>query len=257
VTHSVNALTSVGDYTLNLSAGANVTSGTQGLSVGTMTLGGNGTFNVGANASMTVTGAVSGAFNVIKSGIGSLVLNQSLTTSPAISITGGTLMVASSGSMHLIKASSLSITGGGKLDLTDNKLIVPGGTLGTWNGSAYTGITGLIQGGAILSSQSAASNGNHLTTLGVATADQIGGAGTVWGGQTLAAGDVLVMYTYAGDANLDGQITGDDYAQIDGSFPQPLHGYFAGDFNFDGVINGDDYFLIDSNFPAQGSAIPT
>jgi hypothetical protein len=64
------------------------------------------------------------------------------------------------------------------------------------------------------------------------------------------------MYTYAGDANLDGAITGDDYFQIDSSFPQQLKGWFNGDFNYDGAITGDDYFLIDSNFPQQAAPFP-
>jgi hypothetical protein len=65
------------------------------------------------------------------------------------------------------------------------------------------------------------------------------------------------MFTYGGDANLDGAITGDDYFQIDSGFPAGAHGWFNGDFNYDGSITGDDYFVIDSNFSAQGSPIPT
>ena len=54
------------------------------------------------------------------------------------------------------------------------------------------------------------------------------------------------MYTYAGDANLDGKVNGDDYFQIDCSFTSPARlTASTGDFNYDGKINGDDYFLID------------
>ena len=74
---------------------------------------------------------------------------------------------------------------------------------------------------------------------------------------TDASGDAIAMYTYGGDANLDGAITGDDYFQIDSGFPAGAHGWFNGDFNYDGTITGDDYFIIDSNFPAQGAAFPT
>ena len=41
--------------------GPNITSGVGTLSVGTVTLSGNGAFNIGTNAAMTVTGIVSGA----------------------------------------------------------------------------------------------------------------------------------------------------------------------------------------------------
>jgi len=80
---------------------------------------------------------------------------------------------------------------------------------------------------------------------------------SIFGGQNVGATDTLVMYTYAGDANLDGVINGDDYFQIDSAFPQQAHGWINGDFNYDGVINGDDYFVIDSNFPQQGAPFPT
>jgi hypothetical protein len=91
----------------------------------------------------------------------------------------------------------------------------------------------------------------------VASADDAGYAGGSLIGQPVASGDAIVMYTYGGDANLDGQITGDDYFQIDSGFPAGAHGWFNGDFNYDGSITGDDYFVIDSNFSAQGTPIPT
>ena len=62
------------------------------------------------------------------------------------------------------------------------------------------------------------------------------------------------MYTYAGDANLDGKINADDYFEIDHDYGHTDAGsisYLGGDFNYDGKINGDDYFLIDSNFDNQ------
>ena len=78
----------------------------------------------------------------------------------------------------------------------------------------------------------------------------------MFGGQTVSATDTLVMYTFAGDANLSGRINADDYFQIDSHYNKNGNNaaisYFNGDFNYDGVINGDDYFLIDSNFVAQG-----
>ena len=137
--------------------------------------------------------------------------------------------------------------------------------VGSWNGSAYSGVTGLIASGdhggdwlgtsGIITSQSSATGGHTLTSIGVAANADL--ARSTFGGVSVGANDTLVMYTYAGDANVDGAITGDDYFQIDSAFPQGLHGWFNGDFNYDGSITGDDYFLIDSNFPAQGAAFPT
>jgi hypothetical protein len=130
--------------------------------------------------------------------------------------------------------------------------------------AAYDGVTGLVATGysvnqdfsgttGIVTSETSATGGNTLTNIGVANSNDIlGGAGT-WAGQSVAANSTLVMYTYGGDANLDGAITGDDYFQIDSAFPAGAHGWFNGDFNYDGSITGDDYFIIDSNFPAQGA----
>src|SRR4030095_977651 len=68
----------------------------------------------------------------------------------------------------------------------------------------------------------------------------------------------LVMYTYAGDANLDGFVSGDDYSAIDFNILVPgSSGWVNGDFNYDGVISGDDYSAIDFNILAQGDPFPT
>src|SRR5213076_613392 len=69
---------------------------------------------------------------------------------------------------------------------------------------------------------------------------------------TVTGADALIMYTYGGDANLDGKINVDDYGHIDSSIPVGLTGWFNGDFNYDGKINVDDYGIIDFNIGIQG-----
>ena len=71
-------------------------------------------------------------------------------------------------------------------------------------------------------------------------------------GQPVADGDILVKYTFAGDANLSGSINASDYTAIDNGFNSHLSGWSNGDFNYDGVVNGDDYSLIDNAFNTQG-----
>jgi hypothetical protein len=57
-----------------------------------------------------------------------------------------------------------------------------------------------------------------------------------------------VRYTFAGDANLDGIIGGDDYFHIDAGYLAHADAFVKGDFNYDARIDADDYFLIDANY---------
>src|SRR5205823_7005535 len=99
---------------------------------------------------------------------------------------------------------------------------------------------------------------NVLTSLACVSADDVRLAGGTFGGQSAASGDALVMYTWGGDAHLDGTLNGDDYFQIDSHINQSgtVFGYINGDFNYDGDINGDDYFIIDSNWNTGSTATP-
>jgi hypothetical protein len=95
-----------------------------------------------------------------------------------------------------------------------------------------------------------------LTTLAVATAGEIG-AGATWSGQSVSPGDVLVMYTWGGDADLNGILDGDDYFFIDSNVVNSgtVFGFHQGDFDLNGAIDGDDYFILDSNITfAQANA---
>ena len=69
----------------------------------------------------------------------------------------------------------------------------------------------------------AANSPNILTTLAVAAASEVlpisGLQTTTWSGLTVQGNDVLVMYTFNGDANMDGRINADDYFQIDVHYP--------------------------------------
>jgi hypothetical protein len=101
-----------------------------------------------------------------------------------------------------------------------------------------------------------------LTSIGVATGAQVRGLGPTdtdtFAGQTINGNSTIAMYTYAGDANLDGAITGDDYSAIDFNILVPgADGWYNGDFNYDGAITGDDYSAIDFNILAQGAPFST
>jgi autotransporter-associated beta strand protein len=193
----------------------------------------------------------------------------------ALSVNAGTLKIAAGGGNGGVSsARTVTTADGALLDLTDNKLIVtaPDST-GTWNGSAYDGVSGLVQsargtgnwsGTTGITSSSAASNPNpKLFSIGVVKAGDIKSiaddATATFAGQTIHGSDTLAMYTYGGDANLDGKINIDDYGLIDSHVGQSgtAFGWHNGDFNYDGKINIDDYGIIDGNIGAQGAPIPT
>jgi hypothetical protein len=192
-----------------------------------------------------------------------------------LNVNEGTMQLAASNSANIIKTGA--VTAAGKLDLTDGKLISTAtGQTGDWDSgsSHYTGISGLVQTGrnggswdgasGIISSTAAANANPKLFNIGVVkVGDLHQGLGdsdtTTFAGQTVHGSDTVAMYTYGGDANLDGKINIDDYGLIDSHVGQSgtAFGWHNGDFNYDGKINIDDYGIIDGNIGAQGAPIPT
>jgi hypothetical protein len=181
----------------------------------------------------------------------------------------GLLTIALSGAAAAgtSRVNALAIGAGGQLDLKDNKLIVAGGDVGAFDGVAYGGLTGQIargynfsawDGDGLVTTMPAAGSSSGVTTIAIATADEVFYAGGTFGGVPVASGDVLVMYTYAGDLNLDGIIDGADYGTIDNwvQFPGTA-GYANGDVNYDGIIDGADYGIIDNAVQFQGAPFPS
>jgi PEP-CTERM motif len=120
--------------------------------------------------------------------------------------------------------------------------ILEGYNNGNWNGP-----------GGIVSS--AAANTAHLTALGVIQNNNLFNASNLFDNTAPGTNDILVKYTYYGDANLSGNVDGSDYGLIDNGYLMKLTGWYNGDFNYDGYVNGSDYTLIDNAYNMQGTAI--
>jgi hypothetical protein len=216
--------------------------------------GGTTNFATDAGGTLGVTVNASGTANFSATQhLASLVVN-----------TGGAATVNQNGSHALVVSGAFDAVGTGRLDLKDNKLIVRNGSLSTIESRVASGRAGgTWGGGGIVTSMPAAGTANQeLTTLGVALASSIlnfsGNATVSWSGESVGGNDVLVKYTYAGDADLNGKINGDDYFFIDSGFADGRTGYSWGDFDHSGAINSGDYFLIDSNYLRQGPPlVPT
>jgi len=181
---------------------------------------------------------------------------------------GGQMLVqaaTTSASRQLVIAAGLIIGGSmnawlGKLDLANNDMDIQAGSLAAvtsqiaegYNNGAWNGSEGIV-------SSIAAADSTHLTALGVIQNNQSGAAlftsSHLFDGTAPGAGDILIKYTYCGDANLDGKVDASDYTRIDNGCLNHLTGWFNGDFNYDGIINGSDYTLIDNAFNTQGAQI--
>lgn len=154
------------------------------------------------------------------------------------------------------RITDLTIETNGKLDLRNHSLAVDytgASPIGAWNGSAYSGLSGMIASGRMISTHADLSR-----RLGIAEAKdaaQIAGGQTqAWNGHVIDATTVLIKFSYAGDANLSGHLDIDDYGQLDFNVSTggALKGYFNGDFTLDGVIDIDDHGLIDFALSTHG-----
>jgi autotransporter-associated beta strand protein len=260
-----------------IGAGSSTFTGTIKLDAdATVNMGGAATKIALGNAPNDVTGGGATAM-IRKTGPGALEFTQRSNLQAGLTIWQGTVQVkpgaqiaggnGTTGGASSIRDLDLQPNTAAKLDLTSTSLVIKNGaTVGSATGGAYTGVSRLLQLGAnggawdgatgIATSSPDASNG--LTAIGVATAAQAGYAGRTFQGVSCDADDVILMYTYAGDANLDGIVSGDDYSAIDFSILVPgTSGWYNGDFNYDGFITGDDYSAIDFGILAQGAPFPT
>src|SRR5205085_8280573 len=94
---------------------------------------------------------------------------------------------------------------------------------------------------------------NDLASVGQPT----GTLYSTFDGQAVGLNDILIKYTYFGDADLSGFVTTNDYFNIDQGFlnPHANPSWINGDFNYDGTVDTNDYFVIDNAFLNQGNTV--
>jgi hypothetical protein len=201
--------------------------------------------------------------------IGPLTLNPNSTLKLAANGSSTSRLVLYPQSIAFNTTAGLSI---GTLDIGVNDLDLPNTTLAAINGyvaSGYNYVHGGNWAGTGITSSAAAADTAHLTAVGVILNNVNGvplyGQGAVLGSLDGATppsgGDVLVKYTYFGDANLSGKVDGSDYSLADAGYAtwKPgfngtrLTGWYNGDFNYDGTVDGSDYALLDNAFNNQGA----
>ena len=235
-----------------------LSTGTYLLSDGTLAVP-NASVGAGGAGTFSQTGGrftVNGSLQIFQNG--NVFYNGgSLLVSGTLDVQGGRLSESADGA-RLLRVGAVNITGAnGVVDLNDNDLIVAGGTgkatvenyvktarnSGAWNGLGIT-------------STAARDNPIHTTGLGVLGGLEYASLGNLtFDGIPTLPTDVLVKYTYNGDANFDGRVTFDDYTKIDTGFNIGLSGWLNGDFNYSGTVTFDDYVLIDTAFNQQNGTL--
>jgi alpha-L-arabinofuranosidase len=171
-----------------------------------------------------------------------------------------TQTAASHSDRMVLMLGTLLIGSTGKLNLGGNDMIVHNTTLSSITTDITAGFnaSGTLWAGNGLASSTAATSKNAALGVELNSNDSGGTLMSSFDNQTVISSDVLVKYTYFGDADLSGKVDSTDYGLIDSGFnsqsgAHPLSGWRNGDFNYDGSINGDDYTLIDNAFNTQGA----
>jgi hypothetical protein len=187
----------------------------------------------------------------------------------SLSISAGELRISAKASASdpsgTSKVASLSVSPGAVLDLTNNSAAIeyaggsPLNTIGSWIMSGYAG--GSWSGTGIISSSAASNNalpGAHITALGYGEASSIfSGFPALFVGQGVDSSSVLIRYTLAGDANLDGIVDTIDFNLLAENFSEGSKSWTDGDFNYDGNVDTTDFNLLAANFAQTLSAAAT
>ncbi len=236
-----------GSYTLPASATVDISDSGSAFAVSS-----GSTLTVPSNSQITLNaGQLTAPTLAINSG-GSVHYNGGNTSIGNLQLASTGVMTVASGGDKVLRLSTLSIDSTAKLDLNDNDLVVNSGDFSTIQNLVFAGYRDHVDTAAtgIVSSTSQASSGKTILAL----FDNALVGRTDWpagSGQTISSSAIVGKYTYFGDTNLDGQVTGDDYGAVDANLGStglnPGNAWLLGDTNGDLSVTGDDYASIDAN----------
>jgi fibronectin-binding autotransporter adhesin len=251
-----------GTVTLKLSAGTLDLNGVNSYSGGTSINGGN--LVIGSSGGLPAGGAVvnSSALTILAGTSASPVTAGNVSGSGALIVgnssgTAGYLMLQPGS--HTSTLASLTVNSGSTLDISNNTLLVNFGAgpdpaaaikaalAAGYKSGSWTGTAGAV--GAIVSSTAAAGvPGGPILSVGYGDGNVDTGAGTTT--QTPAtAGQVLIKFTLAGDAFLNGTVNFNDLDVIGKRLNTSGNDWASGNFNYDpnGAVNFNDLTIVGQN----------
>lgn len=142
---------------------------------------------------------------------------------------------------------TLNVGGGGALNLNNNAMVINyagASSLAATSALLASGYNSGAWNGPGIRSQSAADTPN--TAIGVAEAFETNYVGSFFG-EPIDTTSLLLVYTRAGDANLDRIVNIADFSKLAANFN--LSSTWArGDFNYDGMTNISDFAILAANF---------
>jgi autotransporter-associated beta strand protein len=238
--------------------------------------------NSTGNYTISGTGSIAGFGSFTKSGTGTVTISTSNTFSGGIFVNSGTMLVAAAtaipsasavsvagGTMKLadnitagtpfgtsnVVLSSLSLSGTGTLDIGNNRVIIdytaghdPISSVAAWIANGFNDNNTPESAPAIISSDVATDDSSSGLSYGIGYVD--GADGAVAG---LPSGEIEIMFTLLGDANLDGTVNAEDYTPFSHNIGQSGMMWDDGDFNYDGTVNSEDYTPFSHNIGQSAS----
>jgi autotransporter-associated beta strand protein len=254
--YSVNITSTVQPWSTTFNATGNYAlSGIGGIGgTGSLTQSGSGTVTLAtANSYTGGTFVTNGKLKIAPTSpttsalpIGPLSISGGGVVQLADNVTAGTPLGASN-----VVLTSLSITGNSTLDIGNNRIIIdysspatdPIASIATWIHNGFYDVPGP----QIISSDIASANTASGHSYGIGYAD--GADGAVAG---LPSGEIEIMFTLLGDANLDGTVNSEDFTPFSTNLGLS-GGWDKGDFNYDGTVNSEDFTPFSSNLNQSAS----
>jgi PEP-CTERM motif len=230
------------------------------------------------NVLNTVTAANSASFNTVSIDSVSGLIKTGPGTLSAGVITGGGSLAVNGGKVSLPAAShtvstlgALTVANDGgslgsrtysaKIDVGSSDIIVRNGSLSNLTDMARAAQSNnggdLFGGNGLTSSVAAAdASGNLRYAVGVIQ-NSIDGS-TIYdtfGGVAVSGTDVLVKFTYFGDADLNGLVDDTDFFLTNNGYLNSLSGWLNGDFDYSGAVDDTDFFLLNNGYLNQGAGL--
>ena len=274
-----------GAYTGSNSSKVTVTGGGTTTFYNPVQLNSGATIQVSQNSTVVFFDAVTGAGTITGSGTkdfegGNSLMSTGLSSpgpmlvqSPAsltvpyvrgttLTLYGNTTIPANGGSAGVSQLSEIDFEGG-TLDLSNNDLLLQStaANLSADYATLRHAIISARAGGAGLTASSADGTLTGLALACNSALPQPYSATQLFDGLPADADSLLVKFTYAGDANLDGVVDLDDYRLMDAGYLAGFDGvtkvatWTTGNFNYDGIVDYKDYALADAALLNQGSPL--